>query len=275
MEITQLYDQLQVLMKTYGYNLLFAGLILLIGWRVAKAISRSTRKLFEKKKIDATLTSFSSNLLYAVLLLFVIIAALNKLGVQTSSLVAILGAAGLTAGLALQGSLANFVSGILMIIIRPFKINDYIEGGGTAGIVEEIGTFTTTLKTPDNKKVIIPNTLLMGDNIVNYTAEKIRRLDLVIGVGYDDNIHEVKSALKEVLDAHDLVLSEPAYTVAIMEFGDSSVNFVVRPWVNTDNYWALYFDLHTLIKDKFDERHITIPYPQQDVYLHKIEEDKL
>jgi small conductance mechanosensitive channel len=203
----------------------------------------------------------------------VIIAALNQFGIQTASLIAIVGAAGLAIGLALQGSLANFAAGFLMLIFRPFKTGDYIEGAGTQGTVEEIHLFTIQLKTPDNKTVIIPNAKLMGDNIINYSAKDKRRVDLVIGVSYSDNLSKVRQVLEDVLSKDNRVLKDPAPTIAVMELGDNSVNFAVRPWAKTDDYWNVYFDLTEDIKKRFDAESISIPFPQRDVHLFEHKED--
>jgi small conductance mechanosensitive channel len=226
----------------------------------------------KKSKIDATLISFVGNLLYVILLIFVILAALSQLGIQTTSLIAIIGAAGLAVGLALQGSLANFAAGILMIIFRPFKVGDFIEGAGVSGVVEEIQIFTTKLKTLDNKIVIIPNAKLTDDNIINYSAKEIRRVDLVFGVSYSDDIDKVRKVILDVLSKDERILKDPKATVGVIELADSSVNFAVRPWVNTPDYWNAYFDITENIKKAFDSQNISIPFPQQDVHLYK---DKL
>ncbi len=268
MNAAKLYDLFLDFVATNGLDFLFALLIFFSGWWITKLVSGSIHKLFVKRKTDAIAASFITNLIRVTLFLIVIISALSRLGVQTASLVAVLGAAGLTIGLALQDSLANFAAGVLMVTLRPFKIGDYIEGAGISGTVDDIGLFVTTCMTPDNKKVIIPNTKLMSDNIVNYTALEIRRLDMVIGVSYDDEIRTVESVLLDILDKHERVLKEPPPTVGILQFSDSSVDFAVRPWVKTIDYWDVHFDLHRLIKEQFDKEHITIPYPQQDIYLH-------
>lgn len=268
MDTARLYDLFLDIIATYGLDFLLSLLIFFVGWWITKLVSNGIRKLFVRRKADAAVASFITNLVHVTLLVVVIIAVLSRLGVQTASLVAVLGAAGLAIGLALQDSLANFAAGILMITLRPFKIGDYIEGAGTSGTVEDIGLFVTTCKTPDNKKVVIPNTKLMSDNIVNYTALEIRRLDMVIGVSYDDEIRTVESVLLDILDKHERVLKEPPPAVGILQFADSSVEFAVRPWVRTVDYWDVYFDLHKLIKEQFDKQHITIPYPQQDIHLH-------
>ncbi|MDA3832581.1 MAG: mechanosensitive ion channel, partial [Spirochaetales bacterium] len=225
MSLESILAKLEELAVTYGLNIVMAHLIFFLGWWVVKAITGGIKKLMLKKSVDKTVTGFFSKLIYIGLLMFVIIAALGRLGIQTASLVAILGAAGLAVGLALQGSLSNFAAGVLIIMLKPFNVGDYIEAAGTSGSVEEIGMFMTTLKTPDNRKVVSPNTHIMGGNIVNYTSREVRRLDLIMGVSYDDDIHKVEKLLKEILDNHELALKDPAYLVGILEFADSSINF--------------------------------------------------
>jgi small conductance mechanosensitive channel len=200
---------------------------------------------------------------------FVIIAALGQLGVQTASLVAVLGAAGLAVGLALQGSLANFAAGLLLIIFKPFKVGDFIEGGGVSGVVEEVGIFTTMMNSPDNKKLVVPNAKMTSDNIVNYTAKQVRRVDLVAGVSYRDDLDKVKRVLGEILAADSRILKDPAPTVGVLALAESSVNLAVRPWVKTADYWDVFFATQESIKKRFDAEGISIPFPQQDVHLHK------
>lgn len=262
------------ILLNYGLKILLALVILIVGRWVIKLIIRSLRKFFKKRNVEPTLTSFGLNIIYGTLMAFVIIAALGQVGIQTTSFVAILGAAGLAVGFALQGSLASFAAGVLIIILRPFKIGDFIEAGGATGTVKDIGIFSSTLKTPDNKIIIVPNTNIMGGNITNYNFEDKRRIDLVIGVGYDDDIRQVEQLLKSILESEERILPEPASTIGVLELADSSVNFAVRPWVNTSDYWPVYFDLLKNIKLTLDANGITIPYPQQDVYLHQITEDK-
>jgi small conductance mechanosensitive channel len=201
---------------------------------------------------------------------FVIVAAIGTLGVQTTSFVAVLGAAGLAVGFALQGSLSNFAAGVMLIVFRPFKAGDYVEAGGTAGSVQEVSIFTTVMKTPDNKKVIIPNSQITGGSITNYSAMETRRVDMVFGIGYGDNIKQAKDTLEQILAADERILKDPAPTIAVSELADSSVNFVVRPWVKTADYWAVYFDLTEKVKLTFDEKGISIPFPQQDVHMHQV-----
>lgn len=229
--------------------------------------------MMTKSKVEETLISFVGNLTYIALLIFVIIAALNQLGFQTTSFIAIIGAAGLAIGLALQGSLANFAAGVLMIIFRPFKVGDCIEAAGVAGVVEEIEIFTTQLRSPDNKTIIIPNASVTGGSITNYSAKDIRRVDMVIGVGYGDDLKRVREVLEEVLAKDDRILDDPAPTIGVMELGDNSVNFAVRPWVKTEDYWGVYFDSTETVKRRFDEEGISIPFPQRDVHLYEYKEE--
>jgi small conductance mechanosensitive channel len=221
----------------------------------------------DKAKVDPTLSKFVKNLTYSLLLVFVVIAALGRLGVQTGSFIAIIGAAGLAVGLALQGSLSNFAAGVLMIIFKPFRVGDFIEAGGAMGTVKEIQIFNTILNTPDNKRVIVPNAQVTGGNIVNYSVNGTRRVDLVVGVSYDDDLKKAGQVIESVLKADNRVLADPAYTVAVSELADSSVNFVVRPWVNGSDYWDVYFDLTEKIKVSLEENGLSIPFPQRDVHM--------
>ncbi|OUR83566.1 mechanosensitive ion channel protein [Cycloclasticus sp. 46_120_T64] len=264
----QTQQQIQEILTVYGLKLIAALAIFIIGKLLASLIKSGIGKAMTKAKSDPILISFTSNMVYAALLAFVIIAALGQLGIQTTSFIAILGAAGLAIGLALQGSLSNFAAGVLMIIFRPFKQGDFIEGAGVAGVVEEIHIFNTVLRTGDNKTIIIPNASLMNNNIVNYSSKPTRRLDLVIGIGYDDDIKKAKNVLSELMQQEPRILKEPAPTLGLLELADSSVNFAVRPWVNSADYWAVHFDLLENIKLRFDQEGISIPYPQQDIHLH-------
>lgn len=269
METSELLRQGQELVTTFGIKLIAAIAILVIGQWIAKGLSSSLRRWLAKADVDETLRKFIVRLVYVVLLVFVVLAAINQLGIQTTSFIAVIGAAGLAIGLALQGSLSNFASGVLIIIFRPYKIGDYIEAGGTAGTVEAVQIFTTVLKSPDNKTVIIPNSQIMNGTITNYSTKAQRRVDLVAGVGYDDDLDKAKRVLTDILDNDKRVLKDPAPTIAVSELADSSVNFVVRPWVNADDYWPLYFDLNERIKKRFDEEGISIPFPQRDVHVYE------
>jgi small conductance mechanosensitive channel len=254
----------------YGLKVIGAVAILVLGRIAVGILAGVVRRLLTRGNVDETLTKFVVSLTRIALMAFVIIAAISTLGVQTTSFVAVIGAAGLAIGFALQGSLANFASGVMLIMFRPFKAGDFVEAGGTSGAVEAIHIFNTVLKTPDNKNVIIPNSKVTGDNIVNYSAKDERRVDLVFGIGYDDDIRKAKKTLEQILADHERVLKDPAPTVAVSELADSSVNFVVRPWVKTEDYWSVYFDLTEKVKLTFDEQGISIPYPQTDVHLHKV-----
>ena len=263
-----IWEQIKQILAVYGLNVLAAIGIFIVGRIVAGWVRKFLRRLMKKRGTDQTLVGFICNLTYAGMMAFVIIAAVSKLGVQTASFVAVLASAGLAIGLALQGSLSNFASGVLMVIFKPFKAGDYIEGAGAAGMVEEISIFTTVLKTIDNKKVIVPNAKMMGDNIINYTARDIRRVDLVMGVSYGDDIDRVKAVVMDVLAKDPRVLEDPAPFVGLLEMADSSLNFVVRPWVKTADYWGVYFDVNETVKKRFDAEGITIPFPQRDVHIY-------
>lgn len=251
-------------------RILFAALTLVIGLWVVKLVSRGLSNLMVKGKLDESLVRFLSSLVRMALMALVVIVALGNLGVQTASFVAILGAAGLAVGLALQGSLANFAAGVLILIFRPFKVGDYVEAAGQAGTVEEVQVFMTQLRTPDNKTIIVPNGSITSGSIVNYSTKDTRRIDLVFGIGYGDDIAKAKQVIEKVIRADQRVLAEPAPQIALSELGDSSVNFVARPWVASGDYWATRFDLIERIKIAFDENDITIPFPQRDVHLHQV-----
>jgi small conductance mechanosensitive channel len=255
----------------YGLKIVAAILILVVGRFVALGLRRLVRKIMKKGKVDETLITFTTSLGYVAVMAFVVVAALNKIGIQTTSFVAILGAAGLAIGLALQGSLANFAAGVLMIIFKPFKVGDYIEGGGVSGSVEEIGIFTTELKSPDNKMIIVPNSKITSDNIVNYTVKASRRVDLIAGVSYDDDLDKVRTVLQDILSSDERILKDPSPTIGVLELADSSVNFAVRPWVRTADYWDVFFEMQENIKKRFDAEGISIPFPQRDVNLYKKE----
>jgi small conductance mechanosensitive channel len=254
-------------------NVITAIVIFFVGKWVVALVIKGLMKAMQKGDVDTTLRRFIANLARMVLMLFVIIAAINALGVQTASLIALIGAAGLAVGLALQGSLSNFAAGVLIVLFRPYKVGDWIEGGGVSGSVEEVQILTTVLKTGDNKRVIIPNSQIMGSTITNYSANDTRRVDLVVGVSYSDDLDKVRKELEALVAADDRILDDPAVTIAVSELADSSVNFVLRPWVKTADYWGVYFDLTEAIKKRFDEVGISIPFPQQDVYLHNVPAD--
>ncbi len=257
------------LVTELGLKLASAVLIFVIGRWVAKAILRVAKGVMARAELEETLSRFLGNLLYVVLMTIVIITTINQLGIQTTSLLAVLGAAGLAVGLALQGSLANFAAGVLIVAFRPYKVGDYIEAGGTAGTVEAVQIFTTVLKSPDNRRIIVPNAQMTAGTITNYSANDTRRIDLVAGVSYADDLDKVRRILRAIVAADSRVLAEPAPTIAVSELADSSVNFVVRPWVSSADYWAVYFDLTEQIKKRFDEEGVSIPFPQRDVHVYQ------
>ena len=250
-------------------NTVLALAILIIGRFIARLVSTRVGSAVEKSNDDVTLGKFVASLTYVALMAFIIIAAMGQLGIETASLVAILAAAGLAIGLALQGSPANFASGVMLIIFRPLKVGDFVEAGGATGTVREIGIFTSILSSPDNKKIYVPNANLTGANIINYSAFGTRRIDLVAGVSYGDSLDLVKATLEQILAEDDRILTDPAPTIAVLELADSSVNFAVRPWVKEEDYWDVRFDTQEKIKQRFDEKGISIPFPQQDVHLIK------
>jgi small conductance mechanosensitive channel len=271
MEYSQIVSRIYEIVALYGVRVLAALAILFVGRIVAGGVRRFVERLMRNSKVDPTLISFVGNLVYIALIAFVVVAALGQLGIQTASFIAVVGAAGLAVGLALQGSLANFAAGVLLIIFRPFKVGDYIEGGGTAGTVESIQIFTTQLATPDNKTVIVPNATMTGSNIVNYSAKGTRRADMVFGIGYGDDIDKARRIIADVIAQDERVLPEPKPLIAVSELADSSVNFVVRPWVKAADYWGLVFDTTEKVKKRFDEESVSIPFPQRDVHIYNHE----
>lgn len=250
----------------WGINIFFALAIFIVGRMVLKILVKLLRKMLAKSKMDSILINFVSSIVSTILLLFIVIAALNQLGVNTTSLIALIGAAGLAIGLSLQGSLQNFASGVMLIIFRPFKAGDFIEAGGTSGVVETISIFTTIMRTGDNREVIVPNGAIYSGSITNYSARDTRRVDMVFGIGYGDDIKKAKEILRGLLDADTRVLKDPAPLIAVGELADSSVNFNVRPWVKSGDYWDVKFDLTEKVKLAFDDNNISIPYPQMDIH---------
>ncbi|MEJ2154812.1 MAG: mechanosensitive ion channel [Desulfobacteraceae bacterium] len=267
--MSAILDKVWELVTIYGIKVVAAIVILVVGRWIAKALRNLIRRMMRKGDVDQTVRRFVANIAYIVLMVFVVLAALSQLGIQTTSFIAILGAAGLAVGLALQGSLANFAAGFLMIIFRPIRVGDFIEGAGTAGTVEEISIFTTTLVTPDNKTVIIPNGALTSDNIVNWTLKGTRRVDMVMGIGYEDDIDKAKQIMKDVMAEDERILKDPTPQIAVLELADSSVNFVVRPWAKASDYWGVYMTTTEKIKKAFDANGISIPYPQRDVHVYE------
>ena len=256
----------------YGLKIIAALIIFIVGRWIATGVQRLTRRILTGKKVDPTIVSFVGHLIYIALLTFVVIAALAQVGIQTTSFIAVMGAAGLAIGLALQGSLANFAAGFLMIIFRPFKAGDYIEGAGAAGIVEKLEVFTTTLKTLDNKVVIIPNAKIMGDNIINYSAMETRRVDLDFGVSYREDIDKVRKCIRDVINNDARTLKDPEASILVKELANSSVVFQLRVWVKGSDYWGVYFDVIEAVKKRFDVEGISIPYPQREVHIYEHKE---
>ena len=252
----------------YGFKVIGAIIIFIVGRIIIGAIVKMIRKLLTNANVDPILAKFLVSLTKIALLTFLIIAVIGTLGVQTTSFVAILGAAGLAVGFALQGSLANFASGVMIIIFRPFKVGDYVEAGGSAGVIQEVHIFNTILKTPNNIKVIIPNAQITGGTISNYSANDTRRVDMTFGIGYGDDILKAKKTLEKIVSEEPRILKDPAVTIAVSELADSSVNFVVRPWVNTADYWGVYFDITEKVKLTFDKEGISIPFPQRDIHMY-------
>ncbi len=265
----ELAELLQTTGVEFGINLVTALVIFVVGRWIIGMLVRGLKAVMQRQEIDKTLETFVTNLVRMVLLVFVIIAAIGALGVQTTSLIAVLGAAGLAVGLALQGSLSNFAAGVLIVMFRPYKAGDYVEAAGIGGTVKGVQILTTIMETPDNKRIVVPNAQVMNSVITNYSANETRRVDMVVGVSYSDDLDKVRSTLQELISADDRVLDEPACTIAVSELADSSVNFVVRPWVNTSDYWGVKFALTEAIKKRFDELGISIPFPQRDVHLYK------
>ena len=237
---------------------------------IARGLSNGLRRLMAAREVDKILETFISNLVYWALLVVVIIAAIDRLGIETTSLIAVMGAAGLAVGLALQGSLSNFAAGVLIVIFRPYRVGDFVEAAGVSGSVEQVQILTTILKTPDNKQIIVPNSAIMSSIITNYSANETRRVDLTIGVSYDDDLDKVQKTLQAIVDADERILEDPACVIRVHELADSSVNFVVRPWVAAGDYWGVYWDLTETIKKRFDQEGISFPFPQQDVHVHQV-----
>lgn len=267
----ELWDTIVTFLATNGLQMLLnvvaAAAIFFIGRWLAKFVSDLLEKGLNRAHVDPTLSKFVRNLAFFAVMVFVCVAAITKLGVETTSLIAVIGAAGLAVGLALQGSLSNFAAGVLLIIFKPFRVGDYIEAGGVGGVVQEIQIFNTILFSPDNVKIVVPNSQITGGNIKNYTANDKRRLDMVIGISYGDDIAKAKQVITSVLLSDSRILRDPAPVVAVLGLGESSVNIAVRPWVKAVDYWAEHFDLHEKIKISLEQNGLTIPFPQRDLHI--------
>jgi small conductance mechanosensitive channel len=254
----------------WGIKVIIAIAIFIIGKYLARMTANLLKKALSRSGTDAMLIKFLGNIAYGILLVAVVLAAVDSLGVNVTSLMAILGAAGLAVGLALKDSLSNFASGVMIIIFRPFNIGDFITAGGSSGVVDEIGLFATLMHTGDNQRIIVPNSAILSGTIVNTSALSTRRIDLVIGIGYDDNIGQARDIIMGILEADERILKDPAAGVAVAELADSSINLNVRPWVNAADYWTVRPDLLENIKVQLDSAGISIPYPQQDVHMHEV-----
>jgi len=260
-------DSVVVLVSTWGLRVLGAIALLIIGRIVAGMVRKGFRKLMEKSNADKTLAPFVSSMAYYLVLAFVVIAVLGVFGIPTASFVAVLGAAGLAVGLALQGTLSNFAAGVMLLVFRPFKAGDLVDAGGQLGIIKEIGIFTTTMDSLDNKRVIVPNSVLYGGIITNFNGNDTRRVDMVMGISYTDDIGHAIATITGIVTSHPLVLGDPEPKVAVSNLGDSSVDLVVRPWCLTADYWTVYFDLTRQMKEGLEAAGCSIPFPQRDVHL--------
>jgi small conductance mechanosensitive channel len=269
-QLEDLLARIITLISDWGLKVLGALVVLIIGRIVAKAVRKGVRKALQRGNMDPTLVPFVSSLSYYLVMAFVLIAVLGMVGIETASMIAVLGAAGLAVGLALQGTLANFASGVMLLIFRPFHKGDFIEAAGVAGAVDTVGIFTTTLNTPDNVRIVLPNGTVWGQTIKNYATNPTRRVDLVMGISYDDDIGKAMDTINRVLENEPRVLKDPAPVVAVSELADSSVNLVVRPWCTKEDYWGVYFDLTRALKEQLEGSGCSIPFPQTDVHLHKV-----
>ncbi len=267
MEKVEVYTEKAIqLLMTWGPKLVLAIVILVVGIIIINSFSRFLRKVMEKRNVDPTLMPFLAGLISTLLKIMLIISVVDIVGVKTTSFVAVLAAAGLAVGLALQGSLANFAGGVLVMIFKPYQVGDYIQAQGEAGTVSSIQMFNTVLKTPDNRKVIIPNGAISSGTITNFSTEETRSMDMVFGIGYDDDLEKAKNVLKEMADADKRLLTDPAPFIAVKELADSSVNLVVRIWCKKEDYWDIHFDWQNNVKLRFDKENISIPYPHRTIY---------
>ena len=264
-----LYEKFQAVGVNFGIKFIAAIAIFYIGRLIARLVTKGIQKIMKAQKVDKILESFTTNLVYWALMTFVIIAAINQIGIQTTSLIAIMGAAGLASGLALQGSVANFAAGVRIVMFRPYRVGDFVEAAGVAGSVVQVQILSTILKTVDNKQIVVPNAQIMGSIITNFSANETRRVDLVICISYNDDIDQTRTIIQELINADNRILKDPACLIAVSELADSSVNIAVRPWVKTADYMPVKFGLTEAIKKRFDKEGISFPFPQQDVHLIK------
>lgn len=266
--------QLENMLIEHGLNIVLALITLILGFWIVKKVVKLLNKITEKREFDAALKHFLNSFVSISLKVLVVITAAGVAGIPTTSFLAILGAAGLAIGLALQGSLSNFAGGVLLLILKPFKIGDFIESGSNMGTVHSIRVFNTTLKTPDNKTVIIPNSQISNASIINYSTEANRRVDMVFGISYSSDIDKTKEILNNIADSDTRVLAEPTKTIVLSALADSSVNFNFRVWVKKEDFWAVYFDTHEKVKKEFDKNGIEIPFPQRDIHINNKSNDE-
>jgi small conductance mechanosensitive channel len=268
MNVNHYMDNIIPWLSVYSLKLVAAILVFIIGRWLAKKLTLLLGALMRKNKVDETLIGFFDSIAYYTLLIVVLIAAAEQLGVNTTSLLTVLGAAGLAVGLALKDSLSNFASGVMLVLFKPFRVGDFVNAGGVSGTVEKVTIFNTIMKTPDNQRVIVPNGSITGGVITNVTANDTRRVDLVFGIGYGDDIAKAKKILTDIVTADARILTDPAPVIVVSELADSSVNFAVRPWVKTGDYWKVYWDLTEKVKMTFDAEGVSIPFPQRDVHIY-------
>jgi small conductance mechanosensitive channel len=261
------------LVVKHGPNVVYAIVILVVGLTACKVISGTVRRGLTRAEVDPTLIGFISKLAYYLGLVFVAVFVLARFGIETTSIVAVLGGAALAVGLALQGTLSNFAAGVMLLIFRPFQLEDFVDAGGTAGTVKEIGVFSTTLNSPDNVRITVPNSAIYGAIIKNFSANDTRRIDMVMGVSYDDHLGKAMDTIRRVVVSDPRVLNDPEPVIAVAELADSSVNIVVRPWCKKEDYWAVRFDLTRALKEQLESAGCSIPYPQTDVHLHQVSTD--
>jgi small conductance mechanosensitive channel len=254
----------------WGLKVIGAIAVLIVGRMVAGSVRRGVSRLLTRGNMDVTVVPFLSGITYYLLMAVVIVAVLSMIGIQTASLIAVLGAAGLAIGLALQGTLSNLSAGVMLLVFRPFRVGDYVEVGGTSGSVQSVGLFASILHTPDNVQIIVPNSQIFGNTVKNYAANPTRRNDMVMGIAYDDDIGVAIKTIQETIQADKRVLDDPAPVVAVSELGDSSVNLVIRPWCKKEDYWALRFDLTRALKERLEAAGCSIPFPQRDVHLYEV-----
>ncbi|MDD3323079.1 MAG: mechanosensitive ion channel [Paludibacter sp.] len=270
MNVNEILSQLTQITVQYGPKLLGAIIVFLIGIRLIKVLTKSISKLMEKSQIDPTLKPFIRSIINALLQVLLVISVLSMVGIEMTSFIAILGAAGLAVGLALSGTLQNFAGGVVILLLKPFKVGDFIEAQGFMGVVKEIQIFNTILKTPDNKTIFVPNGGLSTNSVTNFSTEPFRRVDFSFGIGYGESVEKAKKVLSEIIAADTRIINEPAEPfIAVSELADSSVNFVVRVWAKTEDYWGVHFDMNEKVYNEFNKNNIEIPFPQVSVHMNK------